>query len=127
MMPAMKIDGLAGLEMRMSGEITNNTGLPAVGLGVAVSYEDHFLTLPDGRTLTIPEGKDAWDVYTPYAMDAIGKGYCPWCASVLNEQRECRNEIHPACRWHVCATGWGQRMLDAPGEPGTCVECDLPL
>jgi hypothetical protein len=118
-------DGLADFEMTLSGEVTNPAAMAAAMLGVG--YSDHFLTLPDRRTLTIPEGKDAWDVYTPYAIEAISKGYCPWCASVLSERRECRNEIHPACRWHVCETGWGQRMLDARGEPGTCVECGQPL
>jgi hypothetical protein len=93
-----------------------------------VVYQDHFLTLPDRRTLTIPDGMDSWDVYTPYAIAAIGDGLCPWCAAPLGERRECRNqEVHRPCRWHACATGWGQRFLDVAGEPGTCIECGQPL
>ena len=96
----------------------------SVFLGVPVS--DHFLTLPDLTTLTIPEGQDPWDVFTPHALAAIGGGLCPWCSSPLSEKLECSDRCHRPCRWHRCATGWGQVFLDVPprNPSGRCVECD---
>jgi len=104
-------------------EHRTNRVLESMMLGIPVT--EHFLTLPNGMTLTIPDGKDSWDVFTPHALTAIGEGICPWCTSPLSERRECLDERHRPCRWHGCATGWGQHFLDVPphSSAGRCVEC----
>jgi len=100
-----------------------NRALESLLVGVSVS--DHFLTLPNGMTLTIPDDKDPWDVFQPHALTAISDGLCPWCSSPLNDRRECSDPRHRPCRWHICPTGWGQVFLDAPhrSKDGRCIEC----
>ena len=87
---------------------------------------DHFLTLPNGCTITVPDGQTAWDVFTPHVVEYVGGGLCPWCFSPLDERLECRDPRHPACRWHACAEGIGQVMLDA-SEPLTCAYCQQEM
>jgi hypothetical protein len=109
----------------MTGDLTPlmnyMTGVP--------SWSDHFLTLADGRTLTIPEGKDAWEVYEPYLLACLSEGMCPWCASALSEERECFDARHRPCRWHRCPEGFGQVFLDVPRRSrlALCSECGEPM
>jgi hypothetical protein len=104
-----------------------NRVLESVLMGVPVA--DHFLTLPNGLTLTIPDGGDPGEVFQAHALAAISEGRCPWCDSELNGQRECSDERHRPCRWHVCATGWGQVFLNVGRRPreSRCVECDQEM
>lgn len=98
--------------------------LQSLFLGAPVSQ--HFLTLPSGMTLDVPEGKDSWDVYTPHALACLSEGMCPLCQGQLDEHRQCYDWRHRPCRWHCCGEYWGQVFLDVPprrSDPATCDGC----
>lgn len=105
----------------LHGRVDRN--LESMMLGVPVA--DHFLTLPSGMTLTIPDGAESWDVYTPHALASLAEGLCPLCSEQLSERRECFDGRHRPCRWHLCGKGWGQAFLDVPRRRprDQCSEC----
>jgi hypothetical protein len=86
-------------------------------------FSDHFLTLPSGRTITIPDGKDTWEVYEPYVLVVLGRGDCPWCLSPLTVDLSCYDRRHPACRWHYGPACYGQVILDNTSTAARCSEC----
>jgi hypothetical protein len=91
-------------------------------------HSDHFLTLPSGHTITVPDGKDAGEVFYAHAAASLSENLCPWCLTSLPAHRQCFDGRHRPVRWHLCAEGIGYVLLDVLQTPAsTCGVCGEPM
>lgn len=102
-------------------------------------YSDHFLTLPSGHTITVPEGEEANDVFYAHAAASLAENICPWCLGPLSDGTArtdppvdapgvCFDSRHRPVRWHLCAEGLGYTLLDVPQNPASrCSVCGEPM